>query len=595
MRNPLVAGGEYKGGRPPNTFITHTVPCIHENTIIVAATHPSLHTASPKEDGWFISDFYAFNYLFKDTVKDQTWLTAADPSRLLEKYGNYLHGHPRCDRKVVLNQEILQSEITPVTIIEPAKMIESFLNEVAEASSRAKRNGCPLLLMLFCHGVENHHLLLNNNDIKRGLSITRLRGVLESGIAVTLFSTSCFSGGWAMTRDLNITAMAAAECDKVSTSWRLSDSVKRACGGVFSGHTIEALTKITTPLLPQDYGPEGPPADEDDSLQPSEANEVQTETYNEFCRAVVTAIDTDTDWHSALFTQFTFSAQDDQWEYSWSRRSGLPLARFKERWHQLPVYPATSPMAITEGICFTGGAVINDMTCHLLHARVKSMASLFYNICDADWVKGQDVGLGGAIHSYLQGTPTKYSEAEIAGIIRFRWMTSRLIDSFIEDHGLTAPSGQICILWNMEEHEIAMRKKHGAREWSGRRRTIWADLLRGDGLIRPSANQGPPFYRPLQYVVAVITEKLYAEGEDKANAAVETYCNFVATLRKHHIASAIDSATVRASARSWLKVVGRRIRRSLSPRKTQRAPLREGFAGQSIKEDGEEGNAALSS
>ncbi|KAK0622632.1 hypothetical protein B0T14DRAFT_384529, partial [Immersiella caudata] len=560
--NPLVAGGQYKGDRPPKAFITHTMPCIHENTIIVATTHPSLHAASPKHDGWFISDFYAFNYLFKSTVKDQTWLTAVDPSRLLEKYGNYLHGHPRFDRKVILNQEILQSEITPVTIVKPAKMIERFLDEVAEASSRAKQNGCPLLLMFFCHGVDNHHLLLNDYDNKSGLSITQLRGVLDSGIAVTLFSTSCFSGGWATTRDLNITTMAAADEDTASVSWRLSDSMGRACGSVFAGHTIASLTKITTPLLPQDFGSEGPLADkdEDDSLQPSEPTEVQTETYNEFCRAVVTAIDTNTDWHSALLTQFTFSAQDDQWEYSWSRRSGLPLARFKERWDQLPVYPATSPMARTEDIFFAGGAVIDEMTCHLLHARVRSMASLFYNICDPDWVKGQNIRLGGAIHCYLRGEPAHYSEAEIAGIIRFRWMTSRLMDRFIDDHGLTAPNGQICILWNTEEYELAMRKKHGTREWSGRYSSVWKGLLRGDGLIRPSDDQGPPFYRSLQYVTSAIAENSFAEGEDKANAAVEAYCNFVATLRKHHIASAMDSATVRTSARSWLKAVGRRIR-----------------------------------
>jgi hypothetical protein len=33
------------------------VPVVHENTIILGVTHPTLSTASPKDDGWFISDF----------------------------------------------------------------------------------------------------------------------------------------------------------------------------------------------------------------------------------------------------------------------------------------------------------------------------------------------------------------------------------------------------------------------------------------------------------------------------------------------------------------------------------------------------------
>ncbi|KAJ5800020.1 uncharacterized protein N7518_002088 [Penicillium psychrosexuale] len=49
----------------PSMFITSTVPVVHDNTIILAATHPTLSTADSIDDGWFISDFYAFNYLLR--------------------------------------------------------------------------------------------------------------------------------------------------------------------------------------------------------------------------------------------------------------------------------------------------------------------------------------------------------------------------------------------------------------------------------------------------------------------------------------------------------------------------------------------------
>ena len=72
--------------RAPETFISYTLPEIFDNTIVVAAAHPTLRHAHAKSDGWFLSDFYAFNYLLKgvghrgDQVRNipgQVWLTAS--------------------------------------------------------------------------------------------------------------------------------------------------------------------------------------------------------------------------------------------------------------------------------------------------------------------------------------------------------------------------------------------------------------------------------------------------------------------------------------------------------------------------------------
>jgi hypothetical protein len=71
-------------------FVSNTLPCIHDNTIILAATHPNLTTANPKYNGWFVSDFYAFNILLKGLRESQTWLTAADPEKLVQRYHNFL-------------------------------------------------------------------------------------------------------------------------------------------------------------------------------------------------------------------------------------------------------------------------------------------------------------------------------------------------------------------------------------------------------------------------------------------------------------------------------------------------------------------------
>ena len=81
--NDLRYGAFGSGGhvrqpdRVPSLFISSTPPVIHDNTIIVAVTHPNVQTGAQTRDGWFLSDFYAFNYLLKGLGSRKTWLTAA--------------------------------------------------------------------------------------------------------------------------------------------------------------------------------------------------------------------------------------------------------------------------------------------------------------------------------------------------------------------------------------------------------------------------------------------------------------------------------------------------------------------------------------
>ncbi|KAK3384846.1 hypothetical protein B0H63DRAFT_559572 [Podospora didyma] len=255
-RHELVPGGgrKYICSDPP-TYLTHTIPTIHEKAIIIAATHPNIQTGSQR-----------------------TWLTAARPDKLLERWGNYMHGSPKADRKIVLIQHLLQHEITPVTIVEPGKMIDRFLEEIRAASLRAKAAQCPLLLFVFCHGIEGHSLILDNGQRNKGLSITRVKVALEPGASVTLFTTACYSGGWAVSPDLNITSMCAASGNEQSVAWVTSTSVGRACGSIFAGATIAALSKISTPLLTRNEGVVESLPNEAMDLQPEDPTDVQTET-----------------------------------------------------------------------------------------------------------------------------------------------------------------------------------------------------------------------------------------------------------------------------------------------------------------------------
>jgi len=78
QRQPLVRGGHARNPQTiPATFTTLTPPVVFDNSIIIGVAAPNVHMGHPKRDGWFLSDFYAFNYLLKGLGSSQLWLTAA--------------------------------------------------------------------------------------------------------------------------------------------------------------------------------------------------------------------------------------------------------------------------------------------------------------------------------------------------------------------------------------------------------------------------------------------------------------------------------------------------------------------------------------
>lgn len=547
---------------PRETYISHTFPIIHKDTIIVAATHPNIINGSPHKDGWFLSDFYAFNYLLKGSVADQTWLTAANPNRLLEEYGEFLHGscEPDQTRKVVLNHEILKSEITPVTMIKTDEMIETFLREVENASKRAKRGQCPLLIMVFCHGGNNHTYFLDNGSQKRGVTINRLKGVLEPGVTTTLLTSACYSGGWAITPELNISTAAAAQDDDESLAIPTSRSVGRICGSVFASATISALTAATSPLISMDdtdTNHQGEDAEE--SIQPSSPNPIQTETYNEFCRSIWDTVTQQ--GFSRLHGNFTFSCQDDQWEYSWSRRSGIPLVRFKERWDNLPTYrPSPKGQDDSPGVSVKGGfATQMDELCEsIAKMKTRSVAKKFYEICAQDWNVGSSVLAGGMIREYITGDANAPTDREVYDLIHFRWEACLFADSWVEQMGLNRPYGEICLQCRILGFKQEKKEVPG---WDNRYGLVWRALLDGGATLEPTEHQGPLYPRPHKYVATTIT--LNYEETRAALRAAHQYCEFVAEIRAFQIQKAAGSPQVQSRGHNWLRSIGRRVKQSI--------------------------------
>ena len=167
-------------------------------------------------------------------------------------------------------------------------MIDEFLKAVKTASELAKRDGAPLLLLVFCHGLPGYQLLLDDGNRNKGLSITRLKGFIEPGCRVTLVTTACYSGGWAISPDFNSTTLTAAGSDTESNAWIPSGSIGRSCGSIFASTIINTLSSVSSPLLDNSaFGPLPGPAESMETLQPDSPTQLQTESYNQFCRSIL--------------------------------------------------------------------------------------------------------------------------------------------------------------------------------------------------------------------------------------------------------------------------------------------------------------------
>ncbi|KAI1357848.1 hypothetical protein F5Y08DRAFT_333581 [Xylaria arbuscula] len=565
-QQPLVPGGHRKDSRqPPLTYITQTPPTIHPDSYILAAVSPRL--SEIKHEGWFLSDFYAFNYLFKGLGSGQKWLTTVEPRAVLKKttqlydkpYGDVLlHGNPYQNRKVVLSERLIkENELTQPTVVKPGTM----------TATQREKKGVPLVILAFCHGLANHHLILDQEP-KPGISVTTLKGHLEPGTQVMLITTACYSGGWVVNPDFRDTAMTAADADSESIAWNAFDSLGRACGSIFVSSLIRTLTSTTSPLIEQtaesSLNMVGVVRDKQASsdLRPDFPNENQTSTYNAFCML------------------FSFSAKDDQWDHSWSGLTGIPVSYYEERWNKLevveyrgseekklnmdqdPTNPSFLPPAPNAP---TGGLKFNTMLIeNMREDDVQRTARIFRDhACPSDWDKGKNVGYGSMLQECAEGKrPNKlpnpdphesWQRMEIMASIRYRWNLGLFCDNIVKSHGLPVPNGQDCLFWDQWE----WMDKIGNRipNWKERSQKTTRALLEGRFLFIPSAEQGPEMARSVHYVSAAIVEANWSEH--KTMKVVESVLFSMRKLeefeRQRLLPSVVKDPRVFERGRAWLK------------------------------------------
>jgi hypothetical protein len=123
----LVPGAAYHGRKTLSPLIpSHTIPDIHQDTIIlgVCGVQATQQCLVEDGDGWFMSDFFAFNYLLKDLGWQQVWIAADSEHSFLDFIKDhpqhepgFLHGNPCNERKVVFSKGLVeQGNLTPLTV-----------------------------------------------------------------------------------------------------------------------------------------------------------------------------------------------------------------------------------------------------------------------------------------------------------------------------------------------------------------------------------------------------------------------------------------------------------------------------------------------
>ncbi|KAH0566222.1 hypothetical protein GP486_000369 [Trichoglossum hirsutum] len=359
-KNPSLDGVEFTARCPPDVSPrTRVVAVCGVTNIQYLASSTGEGFASPTIDGWFLSDFYMFNHLLrKAPVANQIWLTCCSPKLLVEQYGRYAHGNPFRDRRVVLEERLLDPilEAETLRVVEPKILLERFIKTVEGECKEAEKAGQDVLLLVFGHGDnETYGITIgsaSNTEFREmtapRLQISRLRVAVGKRVKCALLLTSCYSGGWAMNPDLNLTVIAAAGHGAKSQSWNAS----LARG--FSGSIVASA--ILDAILASEV-------EDEESLGKSEMTYQElrtTETYAEMSCLIHDHLKQNDRFHD--HHEISFAAQDDKWTEAWRERTGIPMAFFKERWEELSVLPAQAdgfsnrdPSSIFTGSFALGG------------------------------------------------------------------------------------------------------------------------------------------------------------------------------------------------------------------------------------------------
>ncbi|KAJ5241414.1 uncharacterized protein N7469_003005 [Penicillium citrinum] len=503
-------------------FLTHSPPDLPPRHRILAllGTTDIDDQASPNEDGWFVSDFYLFHYLLAPAfprlppAPNQIWLTCEDPERLVSKYKEYLHGDSQGDRRAVLDSQRLAGiyQAGNLRVVPRNILLERYLSTLQEQVAEASRLQEHLVLFIFGHGTPEYDVEIGGSMLRMG----DLRREIRNRPQVTLFTTSCYSGGWLVVPDirqqqLNATAIAAAGPRSKSSSWPLSGSIGRASGSLAASAVLRCLV------------------DAEDDIK----ERLEHPTYIQLAKSIYDCVK-----GMGLLgdrQRIHFSAENDEWETSYQPRLGLPLVSFKEKWQSLRQVPPTTCAASSE-LARAGGRRLK---------RLQYLAQEYFASNPGADNAGPNIALHNCLNQVLKGASyPKEKVQELTEITAYRLGAMYEADYSREQIGLQFPSifdiDPEDALENLPEKQLTLK--------------TWSLLLSHDINTTPIGIRRP-YDKPLQYLTL---------------ALVETYKSWEAIEWQVKAMASKKMAWYRFIYKAWQ---GHRIANDEGVRRNQRASL----------------------
>lgn len=481
--------------------------------------------ASPSNDGWFFSDFYLFHHLMSpmrqtpnssvivtrtNIIADirteaQFWLTTEAPEKLVEKYGEYAHGDPRKERKVVLDKHTLEpiKLAGNIRVVPREALLERFLSTLREQATIASQRKEQLIVFIFGHGdLDTHGVYLGKPSGRRDqypdLLIQDFRRALPPDVNVTLFITSCYSGGWLVEPrvnkkvHLNLTGITGSGPGEETRSWSVSRSIGRACGSSVASAIMQTIIGV------DEEGDQG------------------QEVYNHptYMGLAARVFETISKIHSLADEQnIHFSAQDDEWEVHFGKRTGFPLKSFKEGWDSLRSIPPSNAYSLGDN---ANPAATIRKTASKKHRELQYRAREYLSSKPGRDSLGNNVSLHGRLRRFLRGEDELNSEQVLTllDIVLFRLVRLQEADEYVQSMGISMPSS----------------KSYNIEDWKGspeqrRRFTEVATYLRKVRLFeRPLPGPQWQYSKPLQYVSIALVEscETFEEVQEKVSMALDS-------------------------------------------------------------------------
>lgn len=339
---------------------------------------------------------------------------------------------------------------------------------------------------------------------------SRLRAVSEilsefDGVQVTMLTTSCYSGGWAITPDLRdeigssrITVMTAAGSDQVSESWPKTNTLGRTDGSMYVSSVINVLSTR--------------------AAQTSEELLEKPMDTKEFSAAITSELLDVIDPRFGHTHSHAFNVQYDQWADLYTERTGIPLSHYAARLNGLREIP---PRALTN-IRLDRSRTTEEMdtweTAHPGAAHVVMAASNYGGSLRA--VRNV---IRNSAKVYMKGLPGRDSLAPnhrphrlinecihaphllkeaawqtIWEQLHYRIGTMNLAEKFVRRVGILAPKA---CRWDKDEWLESHRKSD-----VGETASVFHRAVLDTGLIPPASNSHNKYEKALWYIAAMCAE-----------------------------------------------------------------------------------------